>query len=427
MWANSPSSYHQQPYVQNNRQSMMSDTYSVSSHQSFNAGAMPINAQYNPHYQQQQQTPVSLPSLTNILLNNSPGQFQAATQHPFLRLAGLGQLPKHVLSRWLSQDRLYAQAYIGFIGSLLSRVDLPYVFINDKSTSLRWRIVKMLTNCLNNINREIEFFTTTAQKYGLGLQIPARPTDTQFTADSATKQYIDLFRAFVTDPSMSLLEGLVVLWATETVYLRAWSYAASYIRAPYTTETSSPAPRPPLPSSRPSSHYSFTSGGGGNGNNNNINTSTSTTNPVFPPAPNSNYAPSQADSEGPIPVLSAEDLPTQQNFNTNHSNSHRTSFNSASNPHSPNPNATPMSPPTTIPNLNLSLNPTNDLDGGALRNEFIPNWTSPEFEAFVREIADITDELASREDGFVRKLDVYKAVWRHILDVESRFWPKVDG
>lgn len=394
----------------------MSDTFSVSSHQSVNAGTMSMsnNTQYNPHYQQilspapsQQQNAVNhLPSLTNILLNNSPGQFQAATQHPFLRLAGLGQLPKHILSRWLSQDRLYAQAYIGFIGSLLSRVDLPYVFINDKSTSLRWRIANLLTNCLNNINREIEFFTTTAHKYGLDLQAPLRPGDSQFTADTATKQYIDLFRAFLSDPTMSLLEGLVVLWATETVYLRAWTYAASYLRAPYTTETSSPPPRPPLPPSRTSSHYSF------NSNNN-----TTTTN--YPPAPNSNYAPSQADSEGPIPVLSAEDLPTQKfNHNTTAATTtplNRSSFHSTTNPHSPNPNPDPI------------LNPNNDLDGGALRHEFIPNWTSQEFEAFVREIADVTDELASREGALVRKLDVYKAVWRHILDVESRFWPSVDG
>jgi thiaminase len=412
MWANSPSAYHQPYYGQNNRQSMMSDTYSVSSHHSANAGTMTNNTQYNPQYHQilspappQQQTPINhLPSLTNILLNNSPGQFQAATQHPFLRLAGLGQLPKHVLSRWLSQDRLYAQAYIGFIGSLLSRVDLPYVFINDKSSSLRWRIVNMLTNCLNNINRELDFFTTTAHKYGLDLQAPLRPGDSQFAADTATKQYIDLFRAFLTDPTMSLLEGLVVLWATETVYLRAWSYAASYLHAPYTTETSSPPPRPPLPSSRTSSHYSF--------NNNTTN---------YPPAPNSNYAPSQADSEGPIPVLSAEDLPTQK-FNSTNNNIttttlNRSSFHSTTNPHSPNPAS----------NLNPSLNPNNDLDGGALRHEFIPNWTSQEFEAFVREIAEVTDELASREDGLVRRLDVYKAVWRHILDVESRFWPNVDG
>ena len=50
-----------------------------------------------------------------------------------------------------------------------------------------------------------------------------------FTAEPATKQYIDLFRAFWTDPSMSLLEGMVVLWATETCYLSAWGYAKSFI------------------------------------------------------------------------------------------------------------------------------------------------------------------------------------------------------
>lgn len=392
---------------------MMSDTLSISSHHSVNAGTMTNNSQYNPHYHHvvspappppQQQIVSHLPSLTSILLNNSPGQFQAATQHPFLRLAGLGQLPKHVLSRWLSQDRLYAQAYISFIGSLLSRVDLPYVFIADKPSSLRWRIVHMLTNCLNNIHREIDFFTSTAHKYGLDLQAPVRPGDSQFTADTATKQYIDLFRAFWTDPSMSLLEGLVVLWATETVYLRAWSYAASYIHAPYTTETSSPPPRPPLPSSRPSSHYSFT-------NNNNNNNTTTTNN--YPPAPTSNYAPSQADSEGPIPILTAEDLPT--------SRPHRNNTNASFSSYHTNP---PQSPG---PTSNTNPSSSNDLDGGALRHEFIPNWTSPEFEAFVREIAEVTDELAAREDAVVRRLDVYKAVWRHILDVETRFWPSVES
>ncbi|KEF51373.1 uncharacterized protein A1O9_12522 [Exophiala aquamarina CBS 119918] len=423
MWANSPSTYPQQ-YAQNHRQSMMSDTQSVSSHHSVNTGTM-NNSQYNPHYhhvlspaphlQPQQQIVSHLPSLTSILLNNSPGQFQAATQHPFLRLAGLGQLPKHVLSRWLSQDRLYAQAYIGFIGSLLSRVDLPYVFIADKPSSLRWRIVNMLTNCLNNIHREIDFFTTTAQKYGLDLQSPARPGDSQFTADTATKQYIDLFRAFLTDPSMSLLEGLVVLWATETVYLRAWSYAASYIRAPYTAETSSPPLRPPLPSSRPSSHYSFTNTTTTTNNNSN-NSNSNTPNPSYPPAPTSNYAASQADSEGPIPILTAEDLPT--------SHPHRNNTNTSRSSYHTNP---PQSPgPASSPNPTSNSSSSNDLDGGALRHEFIPNWTSPEFEAFVREIAEVTDELAAREDAVVRRLDVYKAVWRHILDVETRFWPGIE-
>ena len=37
-----------------------------------------------------------------------------------------------------------------------------------------------------------------------------------------------------------------------------------------------------------------------------------------------------------------------------------------------------------------------DADGGALNEAFIPNWTSPELEKFVADIARFTDELARR-------------------------------
>ncbi|KAL6250278.1 hypothetical protein RBB50_002579 [Rhinocladiella similis] len=244
------------------------------------------------------------PSLTSSLLNSAPQSLYLATQHPFLRQAGLGTLSKETLQRWLSQDRLYAQSYIGFIGALIARVDLPYN-VADQSTSLRWRIVNLLSSALENIHRELRFFNDTAEEYGLQLEASAIPGG-PFTAEPATKQYIDLFRAFGTDPSMSLLEGLVVLWATETCYLRAWTFAASFMK-----------------------------------------------------------------SSG------------------------------ASAPHA-------------------------DKDGGALRGDFIPNWTSPEFEKFVEDIAEVTNLLAEREDAINRRLDVYTAVWTHILDIEAKFWPSVE-
>ncbi|KAK7885651.1 hypothetical protein LTR67_010002 [Exophiala xenobiotica] len=245
-------------------------------------------------------------SLTKILLNLAPQSYYMATHHPFLRLAGLGMLPKTTLARWLSQDRLYAQSYIGFIGALIARVDLPYVNITDKSASLRWRIVNLLSSALQNIHRELQFFADTAAKYDLQLDTPSR-LDGVFTAEPATKQYIDLFRAFSTDPSMSLLEGLIILWATETCYLSAWSWASSFMTA------------------------------------------------------------------------------------------------------------------------SRSFKPKADADGGALRDAFVPNWTSPEFEKFVKDIAEVTDLLAEREDAIARRLDVYKAVWMHVLEVETRFWPDVEG
>lgn len=71
------------------------------------------------------------------------------------------------------------------------------------------------------------------------------------------------------------------------------------------------------------------------------------------------------------------------------------------------------------------VNAQSDADSGALRNEFIPNWSSKEFDDFVRNIADITDELAQREGAF-RKIETFKALWLHVLEIEKGFWPDVD-
>ena len=59
-----------------------------------------------------------------------------------------------------------------------------------------------------------------------------------------------------------------------------------------------------------------------------------------------------------------------------------------------------------------------DADGGALRSEFIPNWTSEGFGGFVDEIALILDEWAVRE-GSLRKIEVFKALWLHVLEIEK--------
>ena len=244
-------------------------------------------------------TPAPEKPLTDILLDHQPYLFELATRAPFLVAAGTGKLSKALLSKWLSQDRLYAQSYIGFIGSLIARVDLPYAHISEKASSLRWRIVKMLSSSLENIHRELKFFEDVAKRYDLNLEFPS-PPHVSFTADTATKQYIDLFRAFWTDPTMTLLDGLVILWATEYCYLTAWRYAATH------------------------------------------------------------------------------------------------------------------------------LNPgrRGDLDGGALRNEFIPNWTSQGFENFVDEIKDCTNLLSQREEAGNR-IEVFKAVWAHVLGIERRFWPEM--
>ncbi|KAI0514784.1 heme oxygenase-like protein [Xylaria bambusicola] len=155
--------------------------------------------------------------------------YQRATQAQFLRLAGQGRLSHQTLSEWLSQDRLYAQAYVRFIGGLISRVMLPIeVDIAGAGAGLQWRLLTLLQGCLAGIMRELRFFEETAASYGLDLAA-TRPGEHTFGPNATTKAYMELFDSFAVqsrgDSPRTLFDGLVVLWATEKAYLTAWSYA----------------------------------------------------------------------------------------------------------------------------------------------------------------------------------------------------------
>ena len=159
---------------------------------------------------------------------------------------------------------------------------------------------------------------TTAAKYGLDLQISPEGGDQQkpFAANQVTEKYTNLFDSFHNDNSnaghhptdystrpKSLLEGLIVLWATEKVYLDAWSFAKS------------------------------------------------------------------------LTISNDEDR-------------------------------------------------SQDLDGGVLNKEFIPNWTSKDFVAFVEEIEGCVNDLAGKE-GLGGATELGLRVWKQVLELETDFWPRV--
>ncbi|KAL7822646.1 hypothetical protein V8C26DRAFT_389595 [Trichoderma gracile] len=82
--------------------------------------------------------------------------------------------------------------------------------------------------------------------------------------------------------------------------------------------------------------------------------------------------------------------------------------------------------------------PEDDADGGALRRELIPNWSSAEFAQFVDALGEIVDAGVRREME-MRKGDEEKEVvkarlveramgkWRDVLAAEEAFWPAVEG
>jgi len=249
-------------------------------------------------------------TLTESLLDDSviASLYRRSTKHGALRLSGQGRLPRETLSEWLSQDRLYAQAYARFIGGLISRVRLPTeVGANGVSGTLEWRILCLLQKCLAGIIQELQFFEETAKNYSLNLATEGQG-ESRFRPNATTKVYIELFDSFTaTDHSASprtLFDGLVVLWTTEQAYVESWAYAKAQ-------------------SAQGTSH------------------------------------------EG-------------------------------------------------------------DLDGGALRDKLIPNWTSPEFQAFVKEIQECLDEyemtLAGEDNADVRYMTA-AAIMKKVLILEEGFWP----
>lgn len=57
----------------------------------------------------------------------------------------------------------------------------------------------------------------------------------------------------------------------------------------------------------------------------------------------------------------------------------------------------------------------------AVREKFIPNWSSKEFETFVERLAGLLDEFAEGRDD----TDKCAKVWKETLDAELGFWPDV--
>lgn len=146
------------------------------------------------------------PSLTAHLLNSNAAVFNAGTQQPFLSHAGCGTLAAAPLAQWMVQDGHYTRGYIQFIGSLIAKIRLPSV--PNSQFHPMYRTLDLLISALNNIRREMSFFEITATKYGIHLNDdPPTPI---------TRAYVDLFNS-VSSPGASLLEGMVVLWATEHV------------------------------------------------------------------------------------------------------------------------------------------------------------------------------------------------------------------
>ena len=276
--------------------------------------------------------------LTEHLLSTTQDEFREATQAPFLVAAAEGRLSKEILGRWLASDRLYIHAYIRACAHLLSSIDLPPTVPEVEAPETK--LVDWIVEALAAARTEERLFIDIAERYNLEVNLPVETLrqagfevakvreDAKVLGLSMIQNLFGSINprgaaesAIVISASdgpadpiqLPWLEGAIILWGTERVYLDAWSYAKS-----------------------------------------------------------------------------------------------------------------------KQPMLSKGSEVREDADGGALRKEFIPNWTSLEFANFVVRLGSIIDtsvEKLIKTFGEEAKVAILKRVevkWKSLLAAEASFWPTLD-
>ena len=156
-----------------------------------------------------------MPSFTSDLLTRHAADLNQATHHPFLTAMGEQTLPKSTLATWLAQDLIYMRANIAFVGGMISHLHLPSTMYDARSTRLEFKLLDTLIATLTNVKGEIEWVHRLDEKYDLGVDFDAAPTET-------TRKYVELFEGAKDGDTV---QALVVLWASEMCYSRAWRFA----------------------------------------------------------------------------------------------------------------------------------------------------------------------------------------------------------
>ncbi|KAL4815808.1 hypothetical protein BDW67DRAFT_191425 [Aspergillus spinulosporus] len=146
------------------------------------------------------------PSLAQHLLAQAEDLLLNSTQHAFLSHAGCGLLTKSALNQWLLQIGYISRLLVSFTGALIGKIRIPE--INNLERDSTFRCLDLLCAAVNNMKKELEFLEATKRKYGLEVSF-AEP-------NPPTKGFVDLFNS-ASCPSATLLKGMVMLWAIETV------------------------------------------------------------------------------------------------------------------------------------------------------------------------------------------------------------------
>lgn len=358
--------------------------------------------------------------LTAYLLASTPNALTRATTHPFLAAAGRGTLPKPLLSQWLSQDRLYAQSYIRFIGLLLSKIRLPAQ--NTATTtppSSEQNATNVLIDALVNIRTELAFFEQTAADFGLDLTAISAEEGGCASTPCGSGSYITTSAGISTSGSGScpgyaggrndqLLkddgsksEGSIAGSGAHGLCL-----AQGECQMPSGGDVCIPD-QPlgkPVPAVRQTPEPDAVSG------TEPVNSDLEDCGTVFFSASRTTKA--YIDmfmSAGSSGVSILEGLAVLWATEVCYLRAWRFAARCMREEHGAE-----------------GKDYSGDADGGALRGQFIDNWSSAEFEAFVTKIGNVLDEMAGQIKG-AEEAEVMRTRclewWRQIVWLEERFWP----
>jgi len=346
--------------------------------------------------------------LTAWLLSATPKALKRATTHPFLVAAGRGALPKSTLSQWLAQDRLYAQSYIRFTGLLLAKIRIPAQKTNCTSPhqpTSEQNAVNVLIDALVNIRTELHFFETTAREYGLDLTaISAQEGDASFSASGSGG--ITTSAGISTTGSGSCPGSTGVAYGARDIYTSGgYEGDEGDEGVGHSSEGHQLC--------GPQGECQMQAG----------------TDVCYPPAPQDPHQGTDAVDGGPVYFAA-----------TRMTRAYIDMFMSAGAPGVSVLEGLAVLWATEVCYLrswryaasfleSRDGDSKDDEDGGALREKFIPNWSSAEFEGFVNRIGDVLDEMAGQIKG-ADEAEMMRGQclewWRQVVWLEERFWPAMD-
>ncbi|KAJ5103426.1 hypothetical protein N7532_003955 [Penicillium argentinense] len=343
--------------------------------------------------------------LTSWLLSSTPKALKRATTHPFLASAGQGTLPKTTLSQWLSQDRLYAQSYIRFIGFLLAKIRIP---AQARPNSPDAQAINVLIDALVNIRTELQFFENTAAEYKLDLTAIARE---EYGGGLAKSGSIIISAGISTTGS-----GCCPGFTGSSCQWKEYSVAAAESGDVEEEQLSGRGSGPDL-------HRLCNAQGECQ--------MQDCSQVCYPPSPWNVSKDPLAPSEREGHIYFAPSTITRAYIDM---------FMSAASSGVSIMEGIAVLWATEVCYLRAWKYAAsflegrdgpveNDADGGALRKKFIPNWSSVEFEGFVDRIGDVLDAMAGQIKGAEEAEEMRGRClewWRQVVRLEELFWPAME-